>query len=81
MKRVNPFFSLCALCVLCVLCVFAVSPVGRVHWREAMVVEGVRPVVLVIMDGWGDAPPGPGNAVTLAATPTYRPPLRHRRTE
>ncbi len=33
--------------------------------------QGIRPVVLVIMDGWGDAPPGPGNAVTLAATPTF----------
>lgn len=31
----------------------------------------IRPVMLVIMDGWGDAPPGPGNAVTLAATPTF----------
>ncbi len=31
----------------------------------------IRPVVLVIMDGWGDAPAGPGNAVTLAATPTF----------
>src|SRR3954467_2455741 len=40
-----------------------------------MVIEGagrgIRPVVLVIMDGWGNAPPGPGNAVTLAETPTY----------
>ena len=27
------------------------------------------PVVLVILDGWGLAPPGPGNAVALAATP------------
>ena len=35
------------------------------EWRE------IRPVVLVIMDGWGDAVPGPGNAVTLAATPTF----------
>ncbi|MHB8647903.1 MAG: 2,3-bisphosphoglycerate-independent phosphoglycerate mutase [Thermomicrobiales bacterium] len=33
--------------------------------------QGIRPVVLVIMDGWGDAPAGPGNAVTLARTPTY----------
>jgi 2,3-bisphosphoglycerate-independent phosphoglycerate mutase len=33
--------------------------------------QGVRPVVLVIMDGWGDAPDGPGNAVTLAETPTF----------
>ncbi|MDP9351368.1 MAG: 2,3-bisphosphoglycerate-independent phosphoglycerate mutase, partial [Chloroflexota bacterium] len=29
-----------------------------------------RPVVLVIMDGWGCAPAGPGNAVHLAQTPT-----------
>ncbi len=33
--------------------------------------QDVQPVVLVIMDGWGEAPPGPGNAVTLAETPTY----------
>lgn len=33
--------------------------------------QGIRPVVLVIMDGWGDAPPGPGNAVALANTPTF----------
>src|SRR5947209_15760488 len=38
---------------------------------EGRVTENVRPVVLVIMDGWGDAPPGPGNAVTLAETPTF----------
>jgi 2,3-bisphosphoglycerate-independent phosphoglycerate mutase len=35
------------------------------------VTESVRPVVLVIMDGWGNATPGPGNAVTLADTPTF----------
>jgi len=28
-----------------------------------------RPVVLVVMDGWGVAPPGPDNAVSLADTP------------
>ncbi|MEZ4531164.1 MAG: 2,3-bisphosphoglycerate-independent phosphoglycerate mutase [Thermomicrobiales bacterium] len=28
------------------------------------------PVVLVILDGWGIAPDGPGNAVSLAETPT-----------
>ena len=28
------------------------------------------PFVLVILDGYGIAPPGPGNAVTLAHTPT-----------
>ena len=29
------------------------------------------PVVLCILDGWGLAPDGPGNAVTQAATPTF----------
>ena len=29
----------------------------------------VRPVVLIVMDGFGMASPGPGNAVTLANTP------------
>ncbi len=28
-------------------------------------------VALVILDGWGLAPPGPGNAVALAETPTF----------
>jgi len=28
-------------------------------------------VVLVILDGWGCAPPGPGNAVRLAETPVF----------
>src|SRR6185436_11249217 len=28
-------------------------------------------VVLVILDGWGCAPPGPGNAVELASTPVF----------
>ena len=27
------------------------------------------PLVLIVMDGWGIAPPGPGNAVSLANTP------------
>jgi len=27
--------------------------------------------VLVVLDGWGMAPPGPGNAVSLAHTPTF----------
>ncbi|MHB8793611.1 MAG: 2,3-bisphosphoglycerate-independent phosphoglycerate mutase [Thermoleophilia bacterium] len=31
--------------------------------------EATKPVCLVILDGWGIAPPGPGNAVTLANTP------------
>ncbi|MBA2358889.1 MAG: 2,3-bisphosphoglycerate-independent phosphoglycerate mutase [Actinobacteria bacterium] len=29
------------------------------------------PVVLVVLDGWGLAPPGPGNAVELARTPVF----------
>ncbi|HLM33560.1 MAG TPA: 2,3-bisphosphoglycerate-independent phosphoglycerate mutase, partial [Gaiellaceae bacterium] len=28
-------------------------------------------VALVVLDGWGCAPPGPGNAVELAATPGF----------
>ena len=39
----------------------ALSPTGRVQ----------RPVVLIVLDGWGCAPDGPGNAVSLAHTPTY----------
>ena len=31
----------------------------------------MTPVVLVILDGWGIAPPGPGNAVELADTPVF----------
>src|SRR6266508_2845838 len=27
------------------------------------------PCVLIILDGWGIAPPGPGNAISLADTP------------
>jgi len=29
------------------------------------------PVVLIVLDGWGIAPPGPGNAVTQANTPYF----------
>ena len=28
-------------------------------------------VALIILDGWGIAPPGPGNAVELADTPVF----------
>jgi 2,3-bisphosphoglycerate-independent phosphoglycerate mutase len=31
----------------------------------------LKPVTLVILDGWGLAPPGPGNAVELADTPVF----------
>jgi 2,3-bisphosphoglycerate-independent phosphoglycerate mutase len=37
----------------------ALSPTGAV----------VRPVVLMVLDGWGTGPPGPGNAISLAETP------------
>jgi 2,3-bisphosphoglycerate-independent phosphoglycerate mutase len=30
-----------------------------------------RPVALIVLDGWGCAPPGPGNAVELAETPNF----------
>jgi 2,3-bisphosphoglycerate-independent phosphoglycerate mutase len=30
-----------------------------------------RPILLLICDGWGVAPPSPGNAVTLARTPVF----------
>ena len=30
-----------------------------------------RPVALIILDGWGWAEPGPGNAISLARTPLY----------
>jgi len=39
----------------------ALSPTGRAY----------RPVVLMILDGWGYAQPGPGNAVTIADTPVF----------
>ena len=31
--------------------------------------RGTPPVVLLISDGWGQAPDGPGNAISLARTP------------
>lgn len=30
-----------------------------------------KPVALIILDGWGIAPPGPGNAIELASTPFF----------
>jgi len=30
-----------------------------------------KPLVLAILDGWGYAPPGPGNAIALARKPVY----------
>ena len=31
----------------------------------------IESVCLIVMDGWGSAPPGPGNAIALADTPTF----------
>jgi 2,3-bisphosphoglycerate-independent phosphoglycerate mutase len=39
----------------------ALSPAGRTF----------RPVVLMVLDGWGSTDPGPGNAVSLAETPVF----------
>ena len=33
--------------------------------------RGTPPVVLLISDGWGQAPDGPGNAITRARTPVF----------
>jgi 2,3-bisphosphoglycerate-independent phosphoglycerate mutase len=30
-----------------------------------------RSLALIVLDGWGLAPPGPGNAISLARTPTF----------
>ena len=38
---------------------------------DAVVAGAGRLVALVILDGWGCAPPGPGNAVELAKTPVF----------
>ena len=45
-----------------------------------------RPAVLVVLDGWGEMPPGPGNAISLAETPVWdqlmaRCPHAHLRTD
>lgn len=39
----------------------ALSPTGRLY----------SPVALIILDGWGSAPPGPGNAISQARTPVF----------
>src|SRR2546421_10696900 len=31
----------------------------------------VNRAALIVLDGWGAAPPGPGNAVSLASTPVF----------
>lgn len=36
-----------------------------------MAITRPKPVVLIILDGWGVAPPGSGNAITLAKTPNF----------
>jgi 2,3-bisphosphoglycerate-independent phosphoglycerate mutase len=39
--------------------------------RPSRVLPPGRPAVLVVLDGWGLAEPGPGNAVELADTPVF----------
>ncbi|MDO8669218.1 MAG: 2,3-bisphosphoglycerate-independent phosphoglycerate mutase [Candidatus Buchananbacteria bacterium] len=36
-----------------------------------MTTERQKPIVLIILDGWGVAPPSKSNAISLAKTPTY----------
>src|SRR3989344_831167 len=31
----------------------------------------LKPIVLIVLDGWGIASPGPGNAITQAKTPNF----------
>jgi len=44
---------------------------GRIGTGWLMSQPGVRPVALVILDGWGQADESPGNAVRFANTPTF----------
>lgn len=37
----------------------------------AEIPDKIQPVILIILDGWGVAPPSQGNAVTLAKTPIF----------
>jgi 2,3-bisphosphoglycerate-independent phosphoglycerate mutase len=41
------------------------TPVGAVSGTER------RRAALIVLDGWGYAPPGPGNAISLAQTPVW----------
>ncbi|MDD3101630.1 MAG: 2,3-bisphosphoglycerate-independent phosphoglycerate mutase, partial [Patescibacteria group bacterium] len=34
-------------------------------------IKKIQPVILIILDGWGIAPPSQGNAVTLANLPIF----------
>ena len=44
---------------------------GDLPRRRFVSPNGLPLVTLVILDGWGIAPPGPGNAVELAQTPVF----------
>ena len=44
---------------------------GDLQRRRGVSTSGEPLVTLVILDGWGLAPPGPGNAVDLAHTPVF----------
>uniref|UniRef100_B8DJS4 2,3-bisphosphoglycerate-independent phosphoglycerate mutase n=1 Tax=Nitratidesulfovibrio vulgaris (strain DSM 19637 / Miyazaki F) TaxID=883 RepID=B8DJS4_NITV9 len=45
------------------------STPGREGQQGSKQGQGLTPTVLLILDGWGIAPAGPGNAVSLARTP------------
>ena len=52
------------------------EPFAHIIDASTMIAPGpsglpVPSAVLVVLDGWGTAPPGPGNAVTLASTPVF----------
>jgi len=37
----------------------------------AKILNKIQPVILIVLDGWGVSPPGPGNAISLAKTPNF----------
>jgi len=43
----------------------------KIYLKDKITKMETRPVVLIIMDGWGITSPGRGNAIALADTPNY----------
>src|SRR5919205_2579027 len=48
----------------------------RFRWKQALSMAKPKPLVLVILDGWGYAPPSNANAISLARKPAYDALLR-----
>src|SRR5919205_934999 len=48
----------------------------RFRWKQALSMAKPKPLVLVILDGWGYAPPSNANAISLARKPNYDKLLR-----